>query len=643
MKKVLLSLITGVLFCLNVFGGDGDYAVSKIAPALLKNANAVVRLEDISFEIKNTHETYERTHLVLTILNENGDKWADFVESYDKLQEFMSAEGALYDANGKLLKKMKNKDLQDISGVSEISLIDDNRLKVHNFFYKVYPYTIEYEWTTKYKYTLFFPVWMPQGEEKLSVEISRITIISPPDYKFRYKAFNYNGEQVVSNTDNRIYSTWTAKDLPAIKKEMYSPDWYEQVTCVFFGPTDFEVQNYRGNMATWQDFGKFIYTLKEGRDVLPPLVKQTVHQLADGITDVRKKIQVLYEYMQKNTRYISIQLGIGGWQPFDAAYVANKGYGDCKALTNYMYSILKEAGIPSNYSVIMAGRNAGDIIADLPSSQFNHVILSVPLEKDTMWLECTSQTLPAGYLGDFTCDRHVLMVNEEGGKLVTTPKYKLNDNIEVRKITATLDEEATLKIHSESKYGSMQQDLLEQIINGLSKDKVKEFLHDELDFATYDVNSFEYKEEKSSLPFINETLDITVSNYATMTGKRLFIMPNIMTRFDRRLATDEERKNDIVLRKEFRDIDSVEIIIPIGFEPESLPQPVTIASKFGKYSNIVKLNGNKIVYYRSMDHYSGRFPAKDYLGLAAFYEAIYKADRNKIVLVKKETSSPKAF
>jgi len=104
MKKVLLFLITVLFFCLNVFAGDGDYAVSKIAPALLKNANAIVRLEDISFEIKNTHDIYERTHLVITIMNENADKWSEFVAGYDKLQEFISAEGALYDANGKFLK-----------------------------------------------------------------------------------------------------------------------------------------------------------------------------------------------------------------------------------------------------------------------------------------------------------------------------------------------------------------------------------------------------------------------------------------------------------------------------------------------------------------------------------------------------------
>src|SRR5574342_1196313 len=105
-------------------------------------------------------------------------------------------------------------------------------------------------------------------------------------------------------------------------------------------------------MNSWQDFGKFIYALKQGRDELPPEIKQKVHELTDGIADTKEKINVLYGYMQKNTRYVSIQLGIGGWQPFDAKYVAKKGYGDCKALSNYMYSILKEAGIKSYYAVI---------------------------------------------------------------------------------------------------------------------------------------------------------------------------------------------------------------------------------------------------------------------------------------------------
>jgi transglutaminase-like putative cysteine protease len=139
-------------------------------------------------------------------------------------------------------------------------------------------------------------------------------------------------------------------------------------------------------MMSWKDFGKFVYSLKVGRDQLPDNIKQTVHQLADGLTDPKQKISRLYEYMQKNTRYVGIQLGIGGWQPFDAKYVATNGYGDCKALVNYMYSLLKEAGINSYYTLVRAGKYANYITTEFPSQQFNHVILCVPLQKDTVRL-----------------------------------------------------------------------------------------------------------------------------------------------------------------------------------------------------------------------------------------------------------------
>src|SRR5690606_37229736 len=236
--------------------------------------------------------------------------------------------------------------------------------------------------------------------------------ISSPDYNVRFKAFNYTGKPLITEEKNKKIMTWSAKDMPAITRESFSPLWHELTTYVVFGPTDFQVDEYKGNMKDWQDFGKFVYSLMEGRDVLPDNVKQKVHAIANAVQDPKEKVARLYEYMQSNTRYISIQLGIGGWQPFPAKDVAEKGYGDCKALTNYMYSILKEVGISSYYSLIRAGENANYITEDFPSSQFNHVILSVQVQGDTIWLECTSQTMPAGYLGDFTSDRPALMIDE---------------------------------------------------------------------------------------------------------------------------------------------------------------------------------------------------------------------------------------
>jgi transglutaminase-like putative cysteine protease len=619
------------------FAAGGEYAVSNISPALLKNANVVKRKDEKKFSLKNPGEASYYRKYAITILNENGDKHAAFHQYYDRFIEIKNIEGILFDAAGNELKKLKNKDIQDLSGVSDISLMDDTRIKAHHFYYKIYPYTVEYTLELKYNGTMFYPFWLPVEDEYFSVQQAKFIFECPADYEFRHKAFRYNGEPLAEPAGDRKKFTWEVKDMPALIREPLSPSFRQLTTSLMLGPTEFEMQNYKGNMRSWQDFGRFIHSLKQGRDELPSDIKQKVHELTDAITDPVEKVKRLYEYMQKHTRYVSIQLGIGGWQPFPAAYVAKNGYGDCKALTNYMYSILKEAGIKSYYTVINAGRGRSYLETGFPSSQFNHVILFAAVNStDTIWLECTSQSMPSGYLGDFTSDRFALMIDEEGGKLIRTPKYGLKENLQKRMVTAQLDPDGILKAAIKTRYTGMQQDDLHMLLNNLSKDKVKEYLDKELDFATYAVNSFNYTENKNRLPSIDENLYVSVDHYATISGKRLFIIPNIMTRSGRKLKAEEERKFDIELNFEYTDIDTAEIEIPAGYKPESVPADTRLQSKFGKYTSSVQVKDNKIFYFRSMEQYSGRFPKTDYGEMVKFYDAIHKADRSKLVFVKSE-------
>ena len=606
----------------------------------MKNANVIKRMEMIRFSITESNKATYYQKVAYTILNEQGDPWAYFSEGYDKLRSIESFEGSLFDAAGKKLKSLKKTDIKDVSGSDDASLADDNRVKWHSFFYKNYPFTVEYEVEVRYKGTMFLPRWVPQERPVMGVQQSTLTVISPAANPLRYKMFNYKAEPAITTDakSNKVY-TWEVKDILPAESEYAAPAWSQLTSSVFMTTEKFMLEDYEGSNASWKDFGRFVYDLKKEKDVLPDDVKQKVHQLADGIPDQKEKIRKLYEYMQQNTRYISIQLGVGGWQPFDAKYVSTKRYGDCKALSNYMYSLLKEAGIRSVYTVITAGDDDNYLLTDLPFSQFNHAILFVPNGKDTTWLECTSQTVAPGYVGGSTANRYALAIDENGGTLVRTPKYGVNENLEIRNTTATINEEGHLSAVIKTKYMAEQQDRLHAVINGLSKDKLMEFLKEDIELATYDVKSFSYKEEKGIIPVIDETLDLVADNYATVSGKRLFVIPNIITRTNRKLKADEDRKHDLVLGFEFRDIDSTEIKIPAGYTPESVPQDVKIESKFGKYAASVKLAGDKITYYRHYEHYSGRFPPAAYAELLKFYESIYKADRNKVVLVKNEQPS----
>lgn len=635
MRKLYILAVV-CLFSFAAKAGDGDYAISKIPDSLLKGANVVKRLENIRFEIISTGETVLQYHYVLTILNENGDKYSSFVEYYDKLRKVTSIEGTLYDAQGKELKQLKSKDVKDLSAVSDISLMDDNRKKVHDFYHKVFPYTIEYKAEIKFNNSFNFPGWYPQEYEHQAVQQSSLTVVMPPAYEVRYRMYNYAGKPEPGTEKSKKVLKWNVTNVKAVVKEPFAPRWHELVTMVTLAPTEFAIEGYNGNMTNWNEFGKFLFQLGKGRDLLPEDIKQKVHSLIAGVKDDKEKVKILYRFMQQNTRYISIQLGLGGWQPFEASFVAQKAYGDCKALSNYMYSLLKEAGIRSQYALIKAGEYNYFMASDFPSNQFNHAILCVPFAKDSLWLECTSQTQPAGYMGNFTGNRKALLIDENGGTLVNTPYYASEENQQLRTIKGSIDAGGTLHMKVNTTYKAFQQDNLHSMINQLSKDRVKEILQKQLSLANYHVASFNYKENKEVVPDIEEQLDIEVNNYATITGKRLFIVPNLLNRTGTQLTADEKRKYDVELLYPYRDVDSIEVTLPAGYVVESLPQPVKLQTPFGAYSSSVKIENDKLVYVRVREQASGRFPSSAYDDLVKYYSAIYKADNARVVLVKKE-------
>ncbi|RYF84763.1 MAG: DUF3857 domain-containing protein, partial [Chitinophagaceae bacterium] len=516
----------------------------------------------------------------------------------------------LYDRWGKQLKHTKKGDWKDFSAYDGFSLLSDARYKSNEFYSAEYPFTVEYEEETDYSATQGFPRWIPQARPYMSVQSSRFTVVAPADYKLRYKQMNYLGDPVITKKGDVTTYSWEVKNLPAKKYETAAPPITEFTPAVFFAPSTFSVQGYEGDMSTWEGYGKFMYQLIKGRDELPPAIKTKVHELTDGLKDDREKALVLYKFMQDNTRYISIQLGIGGWQPFEASYVAEKKYGDCKALSNYMIALLKEAGINGKYIEIYGGTTPPPFIGDFSFSQANHVIACVPFAKDTLWLECTSQTASAGYLGSFTGNRKALLIDEKGGQLVHTPVYGINDNVQMRSVKATLADDGNLTADINSRYTGLQQELAHSLMYSATKKEREEYLNKMLNLPTYQVNSNNYTELKGKVPAITENLQLAIINYATITGKRLFIAPFLFGSATTKLSADTARKYDYIVKNAYRDIDSVEIKIPAGYKAESIPKTVAIENKFGKYLSSVKVENDKITYYRLWEQYNGRFAAK---------------------------------
>lgn len=635
MRNIILVLL--LISFQRSAAGDKKFPVSEIPDSLLKNAHAVMRLDEQKFIVNSLTSTVLKRHYVITILNQEGDNMAAFMASYDKLHTVDNIQGVLYDGQGNLVKKLKSKDVQDVSDVDDISLIDDSRVKTHNFYYNSYPYTVEYYCETTFLHTFFFPSWIPVSNENMALQHAIFEANVPQDYELRFSTLNFNNAPQKQVANGRTIFKWNLDNHQAIKVSDIFASWKDQLPGVYLAPSDFQLDGIKGDMRNWKDYGAFQYQLIKGRDELPENIKTKVRELVANAKDEKEKIRILYQFLQKNTRYISIQLGVGGWQPFDAKYVATKGYGDCKALTNYMHSILKEAGIPSFYSLVYAGDNLyarNRVMKDFPSTQFNHVILCVPAGKDSMWLECTSQDLPAGYMSGFTSNRQALIIREDGGYLVPTPKYGLKQNQQIRTISTSLNENGDADLKVLTTYQGMKQDRYASMIKALSTEKVKEYLSRTMSLASYDVRKYNYDVESSMIPVVKESLDIHASSIATMMGKRIFIVPNLINKFPLQMIEDEKRTSDFVFSNAYCDSDLVVINIPKGYQLESTIRNVDIQTSFAKYSIKSAFEGDKVIYQRVFEQYSTRLPASKQKEIIDFYNLVYKTDRSKMVLVK---------
>lgn len=638
--RFLLSFIFFACTMLCQVQAQSEFDISKITQELNAGANAVVRLDEDFFEIISKAEARHKKRMVVTILNEKGEEeYGQLFVGYDKFTKITDISGILYDAGGKIQKKLKNADITDYGYGGGGDNITDARVKLADFGKKsyAYPYTIEFNYETKEKNMMFYPRWMPFADEKTAVERAQFTIKTPADFKFRYK--EYNGVKPVMKTKGEggsdVY-TWIVTNHAVSKTtDFYPLPTIDYMPLVMAAPSDFEVQDYQGNFNTWEDFGKFYHTLNAGRDVLPPAtVAEIKSVIKDAKTD-REKVEKIYKWMQTRSRYVSIQLGIGGWQTIDATTVANKGYGDCKALSNFTVAALRQAGIPAYVALIKAGSEAM-MKPDFPSSQFNHVIACAVIAKDTMWLECTSQTTTPNFMGTFTGSRYALLVTPEGGKLVPTPVYKSHQNTRKSRANVNLDEGGNGQVEVHTLYAGLQQESRNSVFHNGNKEEQKKWLMNHINLPSLDLQQFELLEGRETEPTITEKLSLNVRNCATKTGSRLFIKPTLLSR-GLELPATTERTTDFYLPGsvyDFTDSDTVSYAIPANYKLETTLPSFQINSVFGTYESKTTLENNKLLCSRKVVMNGGRYNAKDFPAWIDFLKKVRKADRAQVVFVE---------
>ena len=618
-----------------LIGGEPVYPVKDIPDSLLKNANAVIRNIETSYDIVSKKKAIIKIKEATTILNKNGDKYSMLLTFYNKNMKISNISIRVYDSYGKYIKRAKSSEIVDVSIINGFSLYEENRLKGYVPEITDYPYTVVFTYTYTFDGIVYFPDWIPQKDDDVSVETAILSVVTSKKSGIRYFAKNLNDPPEIDTTDDRIHYLWKVENLPAYKKEPYSPPVEEYKPVVYLAPASFSYEGFEGDMSSWKDFGLWVNGLLEGRNDLPDESRQKIKEIVASVTDTVEMIRRIYKYVQENTRYVSIQLGIGGFQPFKTSTVDRVGYGDCKALSFYTKSLLEEAGIKANYTLVKAGTKKEEIIKDFPSQQFNHVILNVPLRDDTIWLECTNQEMPFGFLGDFTDDRYVLNISDKGGELIHTPRYLQNQNRKKCFAEMTVNDNGSIKGSIVLTLTGLMYDEVFGFIHDDAKEQ-KKWLHKNLNIPEFDILNFSITETGDRIPEAEISIDLSIPKYCSKTGKRMFVPLNMLDKLKDIPKDDDKRETDILLYRSFIVYDSVIFNLPDSYSTEHIPKETSFTSTFGEYDSKCVIDSTKIVYMRNIKVNKGLYPKKLYPEFKEFYRNVVKSDKTKLVLKKNE-------
>jgi len=633
-QKLYLTLLSfASFFQLGFCEDEGMYKFSSIPKNLLANANMVVRTSQTDLSFPNAKSGVCKIKRAFTILKEEARKEAVFSEGYNRFGSINKLECNVYNQEGKKIKRFKGSDFQDLSSISRTSLFDDGRRKYLDPGFFPLPYTLEYTYEETLSSLLFLPAWTFDTEARISLEFSEFRV-KKSTFNFRFWDEEVMKNAAVKKTETQDDIIWTISNLPA-KKQFYS-NCFEQGfgPAVLLAPNNFEIAGTIGNAETWENFGQWAFDLGRSKNNLSKTHEVKIKELVKGTDDDPKKVEILYAYFQEKTRYVSVQVGIGGWQPIDANVVERLSYGDCKGLSNYMMAILEAAGIKSYYCLVKAGSYEKPIKIKFPSSQFNHAFLCVPLKTDTIWLECTSQSTPMGFIGSFTDDRDVLLINDKSSKLVHTKVYRPKENKISRKVDLTIDSSGNCIYVLQNKWIGIAFEEMQHLRNAAREEREQHAL-------TYlpDQNAklieFDFDYRALHVPEIYEVL-----SYSTQiqSAGNLWMVP-IFSKHGSIIKPIEghilDKGNGFFIRRSSMETDTIVYNIPKNLKIQNLPVGKELHQDFIDFNLRFEAKDHSILCIRKLTWNKGFYPenqVKNYMDSKA---SIYEIE-NQLIMMGKE-------
>jgi hypothetical protein len=606
--------------------------VPLITPEQKENANTI-KISDLhTIEYKSFNKVSVSNKYVVLVLNEIGFNNLDLSENYDTSNKIKNLKVIIYNTLGGKVKQFNKSDFKDRSIIDNASVFSDDRILYLDYTPTVYPFVLEYECETETINTAFLRSWSPISNLHETILESKVEIVKNPTCKVHVKVQKLD-EFNVEKTETTDKTIYTVKNIFAIKPEA-NADYSKEFPMVKMYLDKASLEGYELNMSSWNEFGKMYYDyFIKDNSTISAKTKQKLDKIISANDSKLDKTKKIYKYVQDNTRYVSIQVGVGGWKPMEVADVENYGYGDCKALSNFTRALLKAYDIESYYTVIYGG-DKKSFDEEIIAKQSNHAILAVPQDNNYIFLECTSQTNPFGYLSDFTSNRNALIIKPEGAEVVNTTFYKTEDNLQTNQSKITVLEDGSIIGDAKIVSNGVQYENVSYVESKSSKEQIDFYKNRFSHLNNFTFSNFKTNNNKEDFSF-EETFSFKADNYYEKSLNAIILPLNVLNRYSSIPFKYRNKKFSFEIDYGFLDVDETEIVLPKNYVVTQLPEKISVKEKFGEYNASVIAENNKLIYKRKLTIYDGVYPKEEYESYRKFLEQVNKFDNIKVILDSK--------
>lgn len=417
-----------------------------------------------------------------------------------------------------------------------------------------------------------------------------VNLSAPKDFPIYSQAIDLEGGKI-ADENNRARWKWSKKDLSAAEIETGTYDY------ISFSP--------RLAVTSFKDFnelGAAYWNEAKEKAILTPEIQTLAEEITKDFKEPQQQAYAIYEWVNKNIRYLSIVLDRGGWIPHHSAQILSNGYGDCKDYTTILYALLKAKKIESHPVLIRADMT--DWFPDVASaSYFNHAILYIPSLE--LFADATAPNTRLGLIPQQIVGKKAFLGGEKTG-VIQVPAGKPEDNQILSDIEIDFTADGNLKAVSKNVYQGRSEIVFRPLFSDSYLQKNSEMFVAAM-LGYYGIAGTG-KILKIGNPFkVGESfaieMEVAVNDYTTFTPKGTLRMPLAVNLMDmlslQKFILEEERQTNLVLgathlRERYK------LKLPADVKVNQLPANLNFTNELGSFRNEFKVEGNSVLVEREL-------------------------------------------